>query len=215
MKIQTSAKVRYTKAVEKAVEKSAPETLSQAGRYNMFVARSLIKQRKNPNKSSAPGTPPHSHKFKANPGFKRTIVYAVAPDRKSVVIGPKLVRSGLSNVARTHEFGGTQRIRDVDPELADGVAIGNTAPVTVVNKTSRDNVIKTDPDPDPRTGRRVVWIKIRTKTQAAHSSRLYKRMTRKYAKYRTVRYPARPYMRPSLELSRPKLAAFWKNSVKK
>ena len=215
MRIQTTAKVKHTKAVERAVEKSAPSTLLQAGKYNMYIARSLIRQRKNPNRASSPGTPPHSHRGGGNPGFRRTIVYALAPDKKSVVIGPKLVRAGLSNIAKTHEFGGVRQVRDVDPELADGVRIGDRAPVTMLNVSKKDNIIKNDPNIDPKTGRRVVWIRIRTKSQAAHSSRLYKRMTKKYAQKRMVSYPARPYMRPSLELSRPKLSAFWKNSVKK
>lgn len=215
MNIQTSAKVKYTRAVERAVERSAPQTLLQAGRYNWMIARGLIKQRKNPNKSSAPGTPPHSHRGNTNPGFKKTIVYALAPDRKSVVIGPKLVRAGLSNIARVHEFGGTQRVRDVDPDLANGVTIGKIAPVTVYNRAKRDAIVKNDPNRDPKTGRRVVWIRIRTKSQAAHSNRLYRRMNRKYARYHIARYPARPYMRPSLELSKPKLAAFWRNSITK
>lgn len=215
MKISATAKVKMTRAVERAVEKSAPTTLTQAGKYNKRIARSLIKQRKNPNKSSAPGTPPHAHRGKANPGFKRTIDSALAPDKKSVVVGPKLVRAGLSNIARVHEFGGQQKIRDVDPEIYNGPKIGTVAPVTVAHKANADNVVKNDPHNDPRTGRKVVWIRLRTKTQAAHSKRLYRRMARRFLGYKTVGYPKRPYMRPSLELSRPKLAAFWKNSIKK
>lgn len=215
MKITTSATVKHTRAVERAVEKSTPATLLQAGKYNWRIARALIKQRRNPNKSSAPGRPPHSHRGAANPGFKRTIAYDLAPDNRSVVIGPKLVRAGLSNIARTHEFGGVQRVRDVDFGLWNKVVRGDVAPVTAYHAAKKDSIVKTDPNPDPKTGRTVVWIKIRTKTQAAHSRRLYRRMAKKYAPYRSARYPARPYMRPSLELSRPKISAFWKNSVKK
>lgn len=205
---------KMTKSLQRAIERSTPQTLMQAGRYTWGIARSLIKQRSNPNKSSAPGAPPYSHKSSFSAGFKKTIVYAMAPDKKSVVIGPKLVRDGLSELARVHEFGGTRQVNDIDHNLYDGVDIGETAPVTYRYITSKDTVVRSDPRPDPKTYRSVKWVRIRTKSQAKHATRLYRRLVRKYPQKVIARYPARPYMRPALELATPKLSAFWRQSVK-
>jgi hypothetical protein len=213
--ITVNAGVKMTRNVQNAIRKAAPKTLKQAGRYTWSIARSLIKQRRNPDDSSAPGTAPHSHQGGMNAGFKKTIVYALAPDKKSVVIGPKLVRKGLSNIARLHEFGGSRQVQDIDPKLMDGVEIGETGPVTWTHLSRYDSIVHQDPQRDPRTGRKVVWIRIRTKSQAAHSSRLYRRLKKHDKKMVYAQYPQRPYMSPALRLSRPKLSEFWKNSVKK
>jgi hypothetical protein len=203
-----------TKAVQRAVNKTAPKTLLQSGRYIWGIARSLIKQRSNPDVSSTPGTPVHSHRNAAGAGFRKTIVYALAPDKKSVVIGPKLVSGGLTDLARGHEFGGGRWVNKVDPELSRGVKIGDVAPVTWKHMSRGDITVKKDSRPDPRTGRSVQWIRIRTKSQAAHATRLYRRMMKKYREKQFVYYPARPYMRPALELGRSRLSGLWKNSVK-
>jgi hypothetical protein len=205
---------KMTKSLQRAIERNTPKTLMQAGQYTWRIARDLIRQRTNPDDSSSPGAPPHSHKSAFNAGFKKTIVYAMAPDRQSVVIGPKLVRAGLSELAKVHEFGGTRLVNEVIPELEDGVEIGDVAPVTERHISKKDSIIRRDANLDPKTYYKVVWVRIRTKGQAKHSSRLYKRMNRKYPKKVLARYPARPYMRPALKLATPKLSAFWANSVK-
>lgn len=204
-----------TNGVQRAVKRATPLTLKQAGRHVWGVARALVKQRRNPDISSSPGTAPYSHKNAMNAGFKRTIVYALAPDKKSVVVGPKLIRTGMSEIAKTHEFGGSRMIKEVDPELIDGVSIGEIGPVSSTHLSRFDQIVRRDPNRDPKTGRKVVWIRIRTKSQAAHSTRLYRRMNKQYGKMVYANYPKRPYMGPALQLSRPKLSEFWKNSVKK
>lgn len=205
---------KMTKSLQRAINRETPKTLLQAGRYTWGIARDLIKQRTNPDNSSSPGSPPHSHKSAFSAGFKKTIAYALTLDRKAVVIGPKLVRDGLSELARVHEFGGMREVNDIDPELWDGVEIGDTAPVTYRYVTSKDTVVRNDNRPDPRSYRVVKWIRIRTKGQAKHATRLYRRLVRKYPQKVMARYPARPYMRPALKLATPKLSAFWRNSVK-
>ena len=203
-----------TKAVQRAVNKKTPTTLLQSGKYIKGIARSLIKQRKNPDVSSTPGNPVYSHRNAASEGFRRTIACALAPDKKSVVIGPKLVSGGLTDLARGHEFGGGRWVNKVDPELSDGVKIGDVAPVTWKHMAKGDVAVKKDSRHDPRTGRSVQWIRIRTKSQASHATRLYRRMMKAYREKMYAYYPARPYMRPALELGRSRLSGFWKNSVK-
>lgn len=207
-------KIKMTRALERAVDRATPKSLLEAGRYVWRIARASIKQRKNPDKASAPGQAPHSHRSGTNSGFKKTIVYAPTNDKQAILIGPQLVKGGLNNIARIHEFGGSKLVKETSPGLEDGVNIGDTAPVTVQHLTKRDSVIHKESHVDPRTGRKIVWIKIRTKTQAQHSQRLYFRLRRKYGKKIQAFYPARPYMAPALELSKPKLSRFWRASVK-
>lgn len=211
-------KIKMTRAVQRAVDRAAPKTLNEAGRYVWRIARGLIASRKNPNIASSPGMAPYSHAGRLrsgsfNKGFKKTIVYGMDGHSK-VVIGPMLVRGGLSNIARIHEFGGSRRVVKVVPELIDGVKVGDEGPVTVKNCTSHDVVIRVDHNVDPCTKRKVVWIKIRTKSQAEHSTRLYRRMNKRYGKQVTVNYPQRPYMKPALRLGQPKLSQFWINAVR-
>ena len=206
-------KVTMTRAVERAVNKARPKNLREAGAYVRKVVRASIKQRKDPNISSAPGTPPHSHRAKANPGFKRTIASGMW-DNKTVLVGPKLVRAGLSNIARVHEFGGVQVLRGLDPKLDNGINIGDVAPVRGKFITRKDAVVSKDSRPDPRTGQKLFWIKIRTETQLLHAKRVYNRLKKKYGKNKRVYYPARPYMKPALMFSKRKLSSFWRSSVK-
>lgn len=204
----------YPWAVRRALEQKQPQTLKEAGHFVMRVSRGIIKQRRNPDLASAPGKPVHSHKRGANKGFKKTIVYALRPDRKAVWIGPQAVAGGLTKLAKTHEFGGRRMVIKADLDLLNGVNIGDLAPVTYVHLTAKDKVLSTDKNVDPKTNRKVVWIRIRTQDQAEHSGRLYRRMVEAYNSKVGVKYPARPYMRPSMMLSLPKLPFFWQGVIR-
>lgn len=216
------------KQIRKAVEKEMKPTLMGAGRYVMNIVRASIHQRKDPNKSADPLHQPFAHANtgkktksgkppKPNKGFKKTIVYALEEGGKAVLVGSQLVRPGMSVIAKSHEFGGSRQIRaawekDIDP---DQLAIGDIAPVRRKYVTSRDVVLRTDRDSDPKTGQRVYWIRLRTKSQVDHSKRVFKRMRKRYSKSVMAHYPKRPFMRPGLIHATPKLATFWQNAVKK
>ena len=209
------------KQIRKAVEKEMKPTLMGAGRYVMNIVRASIHQRKDPNKSASPLHQPFSHKKagkKPNPGFKKTIVYALEEGHRAVLVGSQLVvPGGISAIAKSHEFGGTRRIKaawekDIDP---DQLGVGDIAPVRRKYVTSRDIVLRTDRDSDPKTGQRVYWIRLRTKSQVDHSKRVFKRMRKRYSKTVRAHYPKRPFMLPGLIHATPKLTTFWHNAVKK
>jgi hypothetical protein len=204
----------YPWAVRRALEDIEPKCLSEAGKLTMRVARGFVRQKKNPNIASAPGTPIHSHKNGKNPGFKKTIVWALRPDKKAVWIGPQKVSGGLTNISQTHEFGGHRKVVYGNPKLLDGVEIGDIAPVCTYQLTGLDKVLRKDKNNDPKSGSIVLWIKIRTKTQAEHSSRLYYRMCKHYNTKTLANYPKRPFMRPSLLAVLPKLPYFWKGAIR-
>ena len=103
------------------------------------------------------------------------------PDRKVVLIGPMHLRGGHKNVARIQEFGGNAVMNVVDPDKWNGMKIGDEGPVTINHFSKRKDLVKRrDPHKDPATGRMVIWITLRTQTQADHSTRLYRRLSNKY-----------------------------------
>jgi hypothetical protein len=200
----------------KKVRKGEPRTLSAAGAYVRAVAKNSIKTRKNRNKKSRPGAAPFSHPdSKGMQGFKKTIVFGVDKYRRSVVIGPKKVTGGITELARVHEFGGSREVSDVNNKfLTKGVEIGDIAPVRQKHLTKKDVIVKRDAAIDPLTRDAVFWIRIRTQSQTDHSRRLYRRMFRALSKKVKKRYPARPYMRPALKKSSPSLSRFWVGTIK-
>ena len=215
------------KAVQRAVDKAMKPTLMGAGRYVMNIVRASLHQRKNPDQSSAPGRPPFSHASpskmkkhpKFNPGFKRTIVYAMEESGKAVLVGPMLVRPGMSEIAKSHEFGGRRKVTKYWHEEMDvnNFKAGTMGPVRKAYISRKDSIVSTDPDVDPKTGEQVYWIRLRTAGQVKHSQRVFKRMAKVYTKttFSRGKYPPRPFMLPGLIHAQPKLAAFWRNAVKK
>ena len=208
--------VKMNRNLQRAVNKAEPETLTDAAKYVWRIARASIKQRKDPDKKSMAGTPPHSHKGKKNQGFKRTIVWALENNKVVAVVGPRKVIGKITEIARGHEFGGSRIVREFNPDLEGGEAkIGAAGPVRARNiSAKKDAILRQDPHKDPKTGETVYWIKIRTKSQAKQAARIYRRMNKKYGKKIIARYPARPFMRPALALAAPKLSRFWYNAVK-
>ncbi len=174
-----------TKAVQRAVDRSAPNTLSRAGAYLRAIARNSIKRRKNPNKSSQPGTPPYHHS-----SFKNTIQWGLSPDRQTVYIGPAIVRGGMMNAGRLHEFGGVKSFAN----KFKGYKLGQTGPIA----ENADGSLRR--------------IRLRTPGQVARANRLARQHT-PWLLGGVRRYPARPFMRPALLAGLPKLSNFWINAI--
>lgn len=196
-------------AVKKAVDKAAPKTLRSAGAYVRAIAMRSIPQRKSYKFSSAPGKPPVSHA-----GFKRTILFALTSAKKSVLVGPQYIKGGLTNTARTLEFGGRTKVKDFDVEhFNNGFKVGENGPYRADRVSKRDTVLRRTNVLDPKTKKRVVWIKLRSDRQAERATRLYRRVAKLLGKTKSIRFVARPYMRPALTRSLPKLSAFWKKAV--
>lgn len=199
--------VFHQKVVRQAVDKASMTYLRRAGAYVRKIARDFVKHRKNPDVHSLPYHSPYDH-F----GLKQSIIFGV--EDKTALIGPRYIKGGLANVARLHEFGGKQLIDDFDHKLWNEVRIGDEAPVTSAYIHKKDTIIRRNERSDPKTGRPVMWIKIRTKSQAEHSRRVYRRIAPLTQRKVLARYAPRPYMNPALEKSRQYLPQLWKNSVK-
>lgn len=205
-------------AVKKAVDRAAPKTLKGAGALVWTIARRSLRSRKNRNLHSAPGTAPYDHGGGAgvNTSLKRSIMFAVESSGRTVVIGPVHHKGGIGNVARLHEFGGRKRIKAMNPKDFNRVfRVGERGPITSKHfRGGTDQAIRVTTLRDPLSGKRVVYIRLRTKQQAEHATRLNRRLCRAYAKTKIANYPARPFMGPALEKAAPKLTSFWANAVK-
>ena len=219
MAVPTSRTTFNDKAILRAVDKAMKPTLMGAGRYTMNIVRASLKQRRDPNRNAPAGHQPFSHSNAFSSGFKRTVVYALEEDGKAVLVGPQLVRPGMSVIAKSHEFGGKRNVkRPWEYGLRrKNIKSGAVAPVTLTSQhvaKTKDTIVRSESKVDPETGRKVVWIKLRTKSQVEHSKRLLDRMQKEYFTISMQNYPPRPYMRPGLIYATPKLTEFWKNAVK-
>jgi hypothetical protein len=196
---------------EKRIRRSEVKTLSQAGAYVRKIAQSLIKHTSDPNKHSAPLHPPYDHY-----GLKHSIQFAV--EGNTAYVGPILKKgSSLENVARLHEFGGVRKAGPENRVRAKAASIGSLAMVTENYVTRRDTVTGRTPQKDPKTGKNVVWIKVRTKKQAEHAGRLLARLGMNQVvngEKGMVVYPPRPYMAPALQKATPYIGSVLANSIK-
>lgn len=86
--------------VIKAAANASFKSLGHAGAALRLAARRSIRRSKT---QSPEGTPPHTRKGQ----LRRAILYAVAKDKQSVVIGPDVAIVGKAGSA--HEFGGRFR----------------------------------------------------------------------------------------------------------
>jgi hypothetical protein len=85
-------------AVQQKVDKATRRVLSRFGAFVRQRAKTSIRKRKG---TSPPGSPPYSHVGL----LRKFILFAYDADRKSVVIGPTLIRAG-SEAPRLLEYGG-------------------------------------------------------------------------------------------------------------
>lgn len=84
--------------VQRSVDKAQRKVLSRFGAFVRQRAKTSIRKRKG---TSPPGGPPFSHVGL----LRKFILFAYDADRKSVVIGPTLIREG-AEAARLLEHGG-------------------------------------------------------------------------------------------------------------
>lgn len=196
------------KAVIAALDAAERVALTRTGAYIRKVARNSMKKRK---VASPPGTPPSSREGDPERGpragfLRRSVEFAYDPRDRSVVIGP----IGLfdSAVPRTHEFGGRLRIKN--PRRIKR-KVGKGGPLRVVSAGTPGKTVK--PVLRDTLERHVVYAKLFTMAQVARAEKIE---TGLYGPMfiGDAQYPARPYMRPALEASRPHVAKFWQKAVR-
>ena len=200
-------------AMGKRFKGALPSFFRTAGAYIRKVARNSVKRKADYNKHSMPGTPPYDHSGKgAKMSFKKSILFHA--DKDGVVIGA--IANRLGNIARLHEFGGTNTITYIDhPAYGKKYKVGEIAPVStkkLKNYKGSSNGLK-----DPLTGYKVAFIQLETQTMAEHSTRLMARIlreTKRFHKTKQISYPARPYMRPAYSKAEPYLLDIYKKQVR-
>jgi len=89
--IKINTKIFFTaKPGKRAVDRATRRVLSKIGAFVRQRARRSIRKRKRP---ARPGQPPSSHKGL----LKRLIYFGYEPEKKSVVIGPTPLSSGVGS----------------------------------------------------------------------------------------------------------------------
>ena len=167
------------KRLQKAINRGAPKSLAEAGRYTWRVVRNSIWQKKNANRHSPPGKPPYAHKAsyigkdgqtKENPGYRKRIVFSNVEKyqngTESIFIGSLPFGKDMP---RIQEFGGIAIVRKIEypKQWKEGFQIGDIGPVNTKHWSKRkDPIIRTDEHTDPRNQRTVLWIRLRLESQA-------------------------------------------------
>lgn len=199
------AKVDFRpEGIKKAELRVCKTIYGRQGAYLRGIAKRKIRYRKSYDVHAAPGAPPHTHGDKK---LKRAIGFAATDT--GTVIGPAANWIGRK-VGPLHEFGGTQRVLATPPGLRKQYKVGEIGPVSTRRYTSAGTGREKHVDP---LGGKVAWVRITSSTQAAHATRLGGRMAKALARYREAKYPARPYMLPSLAEARDRLPEFWHNAI--
>lgn len=182
--------------VQAATDKARRTVLKRQGAYLYKVARSKIKRRKKP---SSPGMPPHS----PTGALKKSIRWA--SDDKVATIGP--VKRAIGMVANLHEFGGTRPYLPEKRRRRNNwkIEIGGHGPIETM-PTMRFAKIRT-----MQQLRRTINIGTAIDPQEMETILMEKQAI---AAGKVAVYPPRPFMGPALKDSAPRLAEFWKDSIR-
>ena len=173
-----------------ATKRAGKQVLARQGAYVRGIAKRKIRRRKNPQKYSAPGTPPFTH----TGALKKSILFAASDE--SAVIGPSY--SEIGRIGHTHEFGGTEPAKKSRRKKNNWqLKIGGHGPVAL------------------KSGKPVM-AKLRTSAQVSRAKRIEQDIPAGMTIGKPRRkYPKRPVMGPALMEARPALPKLWKDSVRK
>lgn len=203
--IVMSAKIDFkSETIQKAAEKSKPKTLARMGAYVQGIAKRLIKRRK---KKSLPGNPPHTQ----TGVLKKSILFALTGDKQTALIGP--AANWIGKIGALHEFGGSKRVKVPQKMFMRELKIGEGGPLSSRKFQGKKIPVGEQYLTDPYDGSPIVFAKIRTQKQLEHSRRLQKRLACKYSVVRTANYPARPFMRPALDIAVKGFPAMLRKSI--
>lgn len=196
----------HPKTIRDRVSAAGRKVLMRQGAFIRGGIHRKVRYRKNADTRSAPGQAPFTH----DGTLKKSILFSLDESMKSVVVGAAY--SWIGTLANLHEFGGTVSRKTYQGNPKRTYKVGDIGPVSTGKykraKTS-DHLVRTD----PLTGERVAYVRIKSATQAAHATRLNRRLIIGNASYKMVKYPARPFVRPGFEETKPRLAAMWANAV--
>lgn len=190
--VTTKTTVRMTpEQLKKKAAAGSFRSLGHAAAAVRLTASRSIRRRK---KASQPGSPPHTQ----SGNLKRSIRYEAT--KEEAAIGP--VNEFGGRIWNLHEHGGMGRPRR--RLKAHRFSPGEFGPVRIRSQGAK-----------PTQATSFHRARLRTTAQAARATRLIEEEnTRRMGGPGPRRYPRRPFMGPALELMRPRLPKFWRNSVR-
>lgn len=225
MKLSAKGKSRFdAKKVTEGVRKGSIRALKSAAAYTRTVARNSIKKKKNPNVASAPGTAPHAHGKK---NIRNSVLFGVKEEERSAVIGPAALGGDpkLAQVGALHEFGGTRPNKQPEKRIPGDWNTAKSGPIRVERGVFVFAKLLTD-----RQRARAWRVEAsggRFPTTQDKKERLIRKMMKEERRKRLVQerasgknpknravYPARPFMKPTLDKVKPMIPAFWSGVIK-
>lgn len=195
--LRTKAKFTATpQEVIKRSDKSREKMLRRSGALVYKIARNSIRSRKNRNIHSPPGKPPYTHTGL----MKRSIRWAVSPDKRSVVIGP--TASELGRLGALHEFGGRAKSKVRIKRMPNWkLKVGGHGPIDVSGSVRFAKLRSAEM---VRRSREVSLDALRALSVSPEESQAIAKILWSDSKKmeETVKtYPARPFMEPALRVA--------------
>jgi hypothetical protein len=204
VKIETTVKVKdETPALKKSADDGTFESIGKAAGAIRKTASRSIRRSKKP---SRPGSPPNTQTGL----LRRAIRFDLGPDKKDVAIGP--VNAYARTIWDLLEFGGKGRPRKLLRPRE--FKVGDYGPIQIVKakaqaRDRRGRFVRA-------TKRRYAYTLLKNPAMVAKANRLYRieNEARAAQNARPKNYEPRPFMGPALEKMKPRLPAFWRNSVR-
>ena len=139
-------------------------------------------------------------------GSRFGIFFAFDFGRKTVVVGPNLMPGRPYNVPMLHEFGGRVTVRNRMRKVRKLGQVGEIRAPMGDSPTGEEVALR-----QPNLAG-VVFARLRTPAQVARANRLNEQL---YGPMTYVgHYRPRPYMRPALEVARPRMGELWNEAVR-
>jgi len=193
MKVETDVKVNK-EAVERLSQTKAGKALLRAARYVRKVARHSIKfvpkkKRKESysKQASSPGTPPHTRSGR----LKKAILYEITGKKSEAFIGPSF--NVIAGIGGLHERGGTR----ATSKKIKKYKLGSVGPIDVDEKGGIDQYAV-----------KYRKAKLKTPDMVRRANELVEENTPKRIK---EKFPARPFIGPAFEKSKPHIMRFFHN----
>lgn len=203
------------KKFEKLEQKSRAGILKRVGAYVRQAIQNSLKHRPEWAKSK-PGTPPFWHTYKGAGGLnlKKSILFDAG--RESVAIGPLAYQ--WKDIGGLHEFGGTRKVKAIEKKYAERVyKVGERGPIVEGNYSSRISASRTRQSKyiDPLGGRNVIIVPLTSQKMANHATKLKNRLlSMEKGRFKVdAKFPARPFVGPAFNRSKPHLAEFWRGAI--
>lgn len=204
------------KEIEKLEKRGRIGVLKRVGAYVRKAIQNSLKFRRDPWVKSKPGTPPYWHTPQGAHGMNLRSSILFEADQFSVAVGPMAYR--WKDIGGLHEFGGMGQVKAIEKKFTDRVfKVGEIGPIAEGKFASRisQSRIRESKYVDPLTRAKVIMVPLTSQKMANHATKLKNRIiSMQKGRFKVMgKFPARPFVGPAFNRSKPHLAEFWRGAI--